>query len=28
MFARFNTLPWGVILALPMFKELFKLATL
>ncbi len=28
MFARSHTLPWGVILALPMFKELFRLATL
>ena len=28
MFARSHTLPWEVILALPMFKELFRLATL
>ena len=28
MFARFHTLPWGVILALPMLKELFRLGTL
>jgi hypothetical protein len=28
MFARSHTLPWGVILALPMFKELVRLATL
>jgi hypothetical protein len=27
-FARSHTLPWEVILALPMFKELFRLATL
>jgi hypothetical protein len=28
MFARSHTLPWGVILAVPMFKELERLATL
>ena len=28
MFARSHTLPWEVIVALPMFKELFRLATL
>ena len=27
-FPRSHTLPWEVILALPMFKELFRLATL